>query len=249
MPSVVSKIKPRSGFSHLLHIVLVAVLPALLFVFVRIELEAVAFALVLMSKWRMFAVRPRHWPANVRANSVDLIVGLSALIFMANTGAAAWQLFWAGYYAVWLLLLKPRSDLLSISAQAAVAQVSGLMAVFLNWSDASLGVLVVLAWIVCYSAARHFFISFEEPYTSLFSHTWGYFGAALTWLLGHWLLFYGSLAQATLLIGVLGYGLAGLYYLDQRDKLSVFVRRQFVFIMMAIVVIVLVFSNWGDNTL
>lgn len=250
MPGLIAKIKPRSGFSHIIHILLVALLPAILFVLVRINFDQLALALIILSKWRMLAVRPRHWPANIRANSVDLIVGISALVFMVNsTGSATWQLIWALAYALWLLLLKPRSDLLSVSSQAIVAQTVGLMAIFLNWSSAPLIVLVVAVWAVCYSTARHFFVSFEEPYSSLYAHFWGYFGAALTWLLGHWLIFYGSLAQPTLLLGVIGYGLASLYYLDQKDRLSVLVRRQFIFIMLAIVTIVLIFSNWGDRTL
>lgn len=250
MPGIVAKMKPRSGFAHIVHIILVALLPAILFVLVRINFDQLALALILLSKWRMFAVRPRHWPANIRANSVDLIVGISTLVFMTNSSnSATWQLIWAVTYALWLLLLKPRSDIFSVSLQAAVGQLAGLMAIFLQWSDAPLIVLVAAVWAVCYSAARHFFVSFEEPYTSLYAHVWGYFGAALTWVLGHWLLFYGALAQPTLLIGVIGYGLATLYYLDQRDRLSVLMRRQFVFIMIAIVTIVLVFSNWGDRTI
>ena len=67
------------------------------------------------------------------------------------------------------------------------------------------------------------------------------------WVLGHWLLFYGIVAQPTLLLVILGYGLAALYYLDHFDKLSTVIRRQFVFIMIAVVVIVLTLSNWGDK--
>jgi hypothetical protein len=249
MKSVVSRIKPRAGFSHFIHIALVTLLPVLAYVFVATDLEWGALALVLLSKWRMLAVRPRHWPANIRANAVDLIVGLSLLVFMTQSQSMSFQLLWMVVYAGWLLWLKPRSDLLGVSTQAMVAQLFGLMAIFLNWSDASLLVLVVLAWAVCYSSARHFFVSFEEPYTSLFSHVWGYFAAALVWLQGHWLLFYGVVAQPALLLTVIGYGLASLYYLDQKDRLSVLVRRQFIFIMIAIVTVVLAVSNIGNDSL
>lgn len=245
MANVLARIKPRSGFSHFVHIGLVALLPALAFIMVRIDLEEFALALILLSKWRMLAVRPRHWPANVRANAIDIIVGVSLLIFMTHSLSFSFQLLWALVYAVWLLAIKPRSDLLSVSSQALIGQFVGLMAIFLNWSDASLLVLVLAAWVVCYSAARHFFVSFEEPYTSLFSHVWGYFAAALVWVLGHWLLFYGVIAQPALLLTVIGYGLATLYYLDQKDRLSLLMRRQFLFIMVAIVTVVLIFSKWS----
>jgi len=203
----------------------------------------------LLSKWRMLAVRPRHWPANIRANAVDLIVGISFLVFMTHSLSGVMQLAWAVAYGLWLLFLKPRSDLLSISAQAFIAQACGLMAIFLSWSDASLLALVVATWVVCYSAARHFFVSFEERFTSLYAHTWGYFSAAHIWLLGHWLLLYGTLAQPTLLLLVIGYGLATLYYLYQKDRLSILMRRQFIFIMIAIVTVVLIFSDWGDKAI
>jgi hypothetical protein len=248
MANVIDRIKPRGGFAQIIHIVLVALLPALIFVCVWNDVEEAALALILLSKWRMLAVRPRHWPANVRANSVDLFVGLSFLVFMTHSLSTSFQLVWAVVYAVWLLFIKPRSDLISVSAQAMIGQFMGLIAIFLSGSDAALFWLVLATWAVCYSSARHFFISFEEPYTSMYAHAWGYFGAALVWILGHWLLFYGVISQPALLLTVLGYGAATLYYLDQKDRLSTLMRRQFIFIMVAIVTVImfsLIISN--DN--
>jgi hypothetical protein len=76
---------------------------------------------------------------------------------------------------------------------------------------------------------------------------WAFFGASLMWLLGHWLLFYGVIAQPTVLLSVIGYGLAMLYYFDHSSKLNEPVRRQFVFIMLAVIIIILSFSDWGDK--
>jgi Ca2+/Na+ antiporter len=67
------------------------------------------------------------------------------------------------------------------------------------------------------------------------------------WILGHWLLFIGSVAQVAILLSVIGYGLAGLYYLDETDKLSRVVRRQILLVMFAMVLIIIVFSDWGDK--
>ncbi len=78
---------------------------------------------------------------------------------------------------------------------------------------------------------------------------WGYFGAALGWLLSHWLLFYQVVAQPTLLLSTLGYGLAILYYLDHHSRLNKGLKQQFTFVMIAIVLVVLTFSDWGDKTL
>ena len=243
-----AKLKPKSGFSHFFHIGLNILLPGLLFILVRMSFVPIAASLIILSKWRMFAVRPRYWPANLRANGVDLTVGFSAVIFMANSNSASWQLVWAFAYAVWLIFIKPGSSTWKTSLQALIAQTAGLMALFMALGDASLFMLVILVWMICYSVARHFFTSFEEPYTSLYAHTWGYFAAALTWLLGHWLVFYNIVAQPTLLLTVLGFGMAALYYLEQTDRLSVVVRRNFVVMMVAIVLVVILLTNWSAGT-
>lgn len=250
MRRIVHKIKPTKGFSHFIHILLTALLPALVFVLVRLDFVALATALILLSKWRILAVKPRHWLANVRANMVDIIVGLSFLVFMIHSGGAQLtQLLWATAYGVWLVGIKPRSGVLGVSTQAIIAQFVGLSALFLHWGGSSTITLTILAWVVCYSAARHFFTSWDEPLTRYLSDSWAYFGAALVWVTGHWLLFYGQIAQPTLLLTVLGFSLALVYYLDQTDRLSLLIRRQLVFVMVAVIIIVLVFSDWGDKAI
>ena len=114
----------------------------------------------------------------------------------------------------------------------------GLSAVFVEWGDGALYWLVLSCAVVCYLAARHFFDSFDEPYAKLLSYLWAYFAAALVWVLGHWLLFYGTIAQPTLLLVAVGYGLAALYYLDHHDKLSRLVRAEIVATTCAIVIAV-----------
>jgi hypothetical protein len=248
MNKVASRLRPKSGFSHFVHLALLTLLPALIFVLVRIRFVQVALALILLSKWRMFAVRPRYWPANVRQNAVDIMVGVSILVFMINSSTAAMQLAWAVAYGIWLIFIKPGSSIFKVSLQAMLGQFTALIALFLAWVDAPLIGLVVAGWAICYLSARHFFSSFDEVYGSLYAHTWGYFAAALMWVLGHWLLFYGLLSQPALLLTVLGVGMGTLYYLDETDRLSLLLRRQFVFIMVAVVVVVLIFSDWGDKT-
>src|SRR5690606_6002829 len=133
-------------------------------------------------------------------------------------------------YGIWLVVIKPRSDLLGITLQAFIAQFVGLSALFLNYGASELYALVILGWLICYSAARHFFTSFDEPLTRYLANTWGYFAAALIWLTGHWLLFYGVIAQPTLLLSVIGFSLASIYYLEQTDRLSQLLRRQLIFV-------------------
>lgn len=247
MRPLIAKIKPASGFSSTLHLGLNILLPLIVFILVRIHFIQLALAIILLSKWRMFAVRPRFWLANIRANAVDIMVGVSLLLFMTHTDSQLLQFMWAALYGVWLVSIKPASSTLMVSLQAGIGLLCGLMALFAAWAAGPLYGLVLAAGLICYLTARHFFDSFDEPYSKLLAYVWGYFGASVVWVLGHWLLFYGIIAQPALLLIALGYGLAGLYYLDHHDKLSKSLRRQLVFIMAAIVLIVLVFSDWGDK--
>lgn len=249
MKQAVSKIKPANGYSQLIYWALVAILPLVVFVFVRLNILPLAYLAVLLSKWRIFSLRPRHWPANVRANAIDIIVGLSFVIFMAQAPTQAWQLVWLICFEVWLLVIKPRSHMFWNSIQAALGQFLGLTAVYFLWGRSSLVLLVISSWVVCYLAARHFMSSFDEPLTSMLSHIWGYIAACLTWVLGHWLLYYGFLAQPVLLLSLIGYGLATLYYLENNDKLSVLVRREIVLIMSAVIIVIILFSDWGDKAI
>ena len=243
------RIKPAHGFSQLLHVGLQLILPAVLLVLVRLEgaFVELALLLVLLSKWRMFAVRPRFWLANLRANAVDITVGLSTVLFMANSPDGYVQILWAALYAVWLVSIKPATGTVMVAAQALLAQLVGLMALFLVWADGPSIGLIFVTGIICYVSARHFFDNFDEPYAKLLSYLWAYFGAALVWLLGHWLLFYGLVAQPTLILSMVGYGLAALYYFDHTDRLSVGLRREFLFIMVAVLILILTFSDWGDK--
>lgn len=249
MRLLVDRIKPAQGFSHLLHVGLQLVLPLVLLILVRLQgtFIELALALVLLTKWRMFAVRPRFWLANLRANAVDITIGLSAVIFMANSPYGYLQIIWTVLYAVWLVTLKPATGTVMVAAQALLAQLAGLMALFLIWADGPLTGLILVTGVICYISARHFFDSFDEPYAKLLSYLWAYFGAALVWVLGHWLLFYGLIAQPTLILSMVGYGLAALYFFDHTDRLSTGVRRQFLFIIIAVLIIILTFSDWGDK--
>jgi hypothetical protein len=248
MLQIPDRIKPTRGFSHFIHIILVALLPILAYILVRIDFVGLAVGLILLSKWRIVAVRPRYWVANIISNGVDILVAVSLVLFMANTSVEWWQIFWALLYAAWLIGLKPRSDVLSVSAQAMVGQLLGLAVLYVKFGDATLLGLVAGTWGVTYLAARHFLSSFEEPHVALLSHVWAYFSAGLAFVLGHWLLFYGSVAQIIALLTTIGYGLAALYYLDATDRLTALLQRQLLAIMCAILLIVIVLSDWTGAT-
>lgn len=241
------KIRPKQGFAHFLHLGLVAFLPPIIFVLVRLDLVTLALIVVLLSKWRIFAVRPHHWLAHLRTNAVDFIFSLSILAFMTSTSAMSLQLLWAIVYEVWILFIKPGESALKVSLQAFIAQLAGLAALFVAFPEAPLAIYIITVGLILYFSARHFFNSFEEEHYNAYSYFWALFGASLTWVLGHWLLFYGPIAQVALLLTIIGYGLAALYYLTETDKLSALIQREIVFIMIGAVVIILLLSEWGSS--
>ena len=239
MSSILKSLKPKAGFSHFIHIFLLLLLPAILFALVSLRWYEIATAVVLLSKWRMLAIKPRHWLASIRANTVDIIVGLSLLVFMSQSGSMQFRLIWTLVYAGWLIVLKRRSDQSGVALQALTAQILGLSALFIHWGDKPLLALVALGWFICYMSARHFFSAFEDPLNRYLSSIWGYFAASIIWILTHLLLFYGFMAVPTLFLSVVAFGLGGVYYLEKTDRLSAMIRRQVLFIMIIVVIILL----------
>ena len=70
--------KRRSRINEAMYILLNVLLALAMFAVTYVSGSPwIAVALVFMSKWRVLAVRPRVWLANLIANTVDLIVGLS----------------------------------------------------------------------------------------------------------------------------------------------------------------------------
>lgn len=261
MRQITSRIKPAGGFGHIFHLGFTVLLPILLLFFVNptlflptgihVDGNYVVFAaiIVLLSKWRMFAVKTRHWPANIRANVIDITVGLSVVAFMANTTSTWWQLAWGVLYGVWLIKIKPQTSTLWVGAQAMIGQFVGLVAIYLVWGGLSTTLVTLLVGAMCYFSARHFFTAFDETYSRTAAYLWAFIGSCLAWVTAHWLIFYGVIAQPALLLTVISYGLAVMYYLHNNEKLTPGVRRQFVAVMCAAVVLVLVFSSWSDKSI
>ncbi len=247
MVSFVNKLKPASGFYRLFHFSLQFSLPILIFILIRLNFVQLAFSLILLSKWRMFAIRPRFWPVNIQANAIDIIVGISLVLFMVNTTSMALQLMWVLLYIVWLTVIKPATNLGMVSLQALIGQFLGLMALYVIWSAGSIWGITLLVGVICYFAARHFLNNFEEPYDKLLAYFWAYFAAAFAWLTGHWLIYYKVISQPALLLSILGYGLALLYYFDNFKKINRLIRWQFLGIIVFTVILIVFFSGWTNK--
>lgn len=173
-----------------------------------------AFALVLLSKWRVLAVRPRYWFAHIQANLVDLIVSTSYVVLLYAAGGAsmtdagmAVQIGLTILYSVWLLALKPRTKRAYVVAQAAVAMTVGTIALYslaYNWPSS---VVVIAMFVLGYSTARHILSAYSDTDVTLLSFIWGFVLAQIGWLAYHWTIAYSiplidsiKLPQVTLIV-------------------------------------------------
>lgn len=194
------KHRRKSLTSNALYIGLNLALPILIFILVRTTGSIVLpIILIILSKWRALAVRPRYWLANIQANLVDLIVGLSVVVSMGMVNNVSaldgqiifFQLFLVVFYAVWLLLIKPRSKRSFVIAQGGIALFLGTSTAFASLSYAVPSfVIVIIMWAIGYLCARHVLSSYDEKQITLLSFTWGFFVAEISWLAYHWTIAY-----------------------------------------------------------
>lgn len=201
-----------NDFGDLLHagaqVAFVILIGVLVLVF---QLPAVAFLLAVLSKWRILAVRPRYWRANLVTNLVDLLflIGVTALIIKpyvipvasesggVDYSALVASLLWLAVLAVWQVWLKPRTSQSMVILQAGTAQFVALVALatyvgttpgLSTMNQVVLVLLTIGAWAIGYAAARHAISSFEaEPKLHFLALLWGLVLASLAWLYGHWL--------------------------------------------------------------
>src|ERR1700730_9760136 len=118
----------RSLFSEVIYVALnIGLAVAILAIVWAIESPYAAFLLVLLSKWRVLAVRPRYWFVNLQANLIDIIVGLSVVVLLYNAnGVLVTQVMITLAYIVWLLFIKPRSKRSFVAIQAGTATFLGV---------------------------------------------------------------------------------------------------------------------------
>jgi len=204
----------RSVLSEVVYVLLNVLMAVAILIVVQVTGSPLpALTLVLLSKWRVLAVRPQHWPAHIVANSVDIIVSLSFVVLLsAATGALMTQIGLTLLYIAWLLLLKPRSKRVFVTLQAGVATfagVSALVQISYDWLD----IVVVLAmWVIGCATARHVLTSYQDVHFKLLSLVWGLVLAELGWLIYHWSFGYDlritgdlMLSQAAVIVTLLGF--------------------------------------------
>lgn len=183
MELVKSAGKRTSRLSEALYVLFNVGLAAAVFALVFFEVPVLAYLLVALSKWRVFAVRPRFWWANIKANLLDLLLGLSMVAMMLQSSELVWlQAVVAILYALWLVILKPRSEQSAILIQAGVAQFMAITALFSVSYDWPSWTVVACMWVIGYISAQHALSTFEDSDVTLFSFIWGLIVAELGWL-------------------------------------------------------------------
>ena len=202
----------RSKVSDVVYIVLNLVLAGtVLALTVAFSPPYVAYLIILLSKWRVLAVRPRFWFANIQANLVDTLVGFSTvtLIWQAS-GSLMIQVLIAVLYAGWLLMIKPRSKRMYVLVQAGISQFVALTALFSLTHLVDTAFTVIVCWVIGYVSARHVLDNYEDDYMTLLAMMWGMVVAEVGWLATHWMVAYqlsGNLLlpQAAIIVSLVGY--------------------------------------------
>ena len=193
-------IKRRSFLNEVVYVALNVGLSLALMFLVRVTGTLwPALVLVLLSKWRVFAVRPQFWFANIQANAVSMIVSVGYVIFLyvpslSNIGESQTlilQSVLAMLDIYWLLFLKPQSKRKYVVAQAGVGLFVGMTAIYTMSYGWIASPVVVLTWLVGYVTAKHVLSSYDdEDHIVLLSLAWGLVMAEIGWLAFHWTIAY-----------------------------------------------------------
>lgn len=240
----------HSRLSELVYIGFNAMLPIAVLLLARLDPPYLAILLVVLSKWRIFALRPRFWWTNIKANMADLVVGISTvgLLYLASASLPL-QIVLAIAYAVWLLGIKPRSGVKGTTLQAGIAQCAGLVTLF-HFSVLLPEIVVLLGcWLIGYVAARHFISNYEEPYIEVLAAAWGLFVAELGWLMYRWTTVYNlgipiRIPQIALIMLVIGFCAARMYHIRQHGRMTPAVLRGTVFFGLGLLLVIIFFSSW-----
>lgn len=257
-------VRKRSFLSELIYTVLnIALAVGVLLIVLYTEAVWLAILLVIVSKWRVFAVRPRYWWANLRSNMVDFIFSISIVLHMYTINAApieaspklALLIGLTLAYIGWLLFIKPRSKRLYITIQAGAAVFMGMSALFTISFSWPVSIVVLLAWLIGYASARHVLSSYDEETHGLFlGLVWGLVVAEVAWVSYHWAIAYPlpvfpslMLPQAALvitLISFLAYKVYDSFYHHSKVRMSD-VLLPLLFTISVLLVLLVVFNRVG----
>ncbi len=153
---------------------------------------APGLVLVLISKWRIFAVRARYFMVNLQANLVDLIVGVSVVLLAYAAGPAFLPVDFLLmiFYCCWLLIIKPMSSEPATLAQSLIAVFLGMSAATLLTTNLNSIILVLIAFFIGYAVSRHVLIQSNDKNYLLSILVCGLVFAEISWLCHSWAIIY-----------------------------------------------------------
>lgn len=216
--------KSRNALSSLLHMIL-----NLLLAVVSIGVTVVTgncligLVLIVISKWRIFAVNHRYWWLNIRSSLVDLIVGVSCVLLAYAAGSSFLPVHFVlmAFYAIWLIVIKPRSSITFATIQALIAVLVGTTAATVFAALTNSIVLVIAELIIGYAASHHVLVQGNDHDSSFISIVCGLVCSEIAWLAHSWLIIYsfGStgicVSQLAIILTVLAFA-----YFKVYDNLS-----------------------------
>lgn len=253
----------KNIFSESLYVLLNLALVAVLFLLINVSGQIeLALLLVLVSKWRVLAVRMRYWRANILANLVDITVGFGVigLMYLATTAQLS-MVFWlqlavAIFYGIWLIVIKPLSSKRAMLLQALIGLFVGSWAVMALSHMIPLPIVVLLLAMIGYGSARHALAVHEEEQLALLSLVAGLLVAEIGWIMYHWNIGYGSAAygdlkipQAAIVLALGGFTIERVYagIVSKKPLLSVECVVPVIFSTLFILVLLLIFSSAGTG--
>ncbi len=153
---------------------------------------ALGILLVLVSKWRVFAVRARYFFLNLKSNLVDIIIGISVVLlaYYAGTEFLPVDLLLMVIYSVWLLFIKPMSSENAALIQSIIAVFLGMSAAAMVAASTNAIVIVLLAFLAGYAATRHVLIQGSDKDFTLTTLVCGLIFAEIAWLCQMWSIVY-----------------------------------------------------------
>lgn len=254
----------KSLASEVLYVGLNVALAVVSMVLVRItDTPWPAFILMILSRWRVFAVRPRFWLANILSDLVSLIVSLGFVVFLylANISMTSSsdlqvliiQIIIVVLYIAWLLLLRPQSKRMYVAMQAGVALFVGTTAIYALAYALPASLVVILMWLVGCAATRHVVSSYdEEAHINFLTLAGGLLMAEIGWVCYHWTIAYDipatnnlMIPQASLIVicfGFLVYKAYDSYYHNKKIKLND-ILLPLIFTVLLVLVLLIFFNS------
>jgi len=213
--------KSRNILSSILHVVLnIALGAGSVLITMATKSPFLGILLVVLSKWRMFAVRPRYWWLNIKSNLVDLIVGIAFVLISYCTGTIFLpvHVITAVLYSFWLVFLKPRSTEFATNFQALWAVFFGTIALTMMTASADPIFMVAGCFIIGYAAARHVLIQGDDNNFNIIMLAGGLIAAEIAWLCRSWLIVYSFsdlgiiIPQLSIILSIFAYTFGYVYH-------------------------------------